>query len=286
MGKYDTSDVKSVQKFLANQKDVFDKINSLLPEDAEVKLDYDAFVDGFFKANEGILKNRDALKQEKLELSKNFEEHKAEIDKKWGSIDENIQELYNEVVKERDALKAVIKDGKVDIDDINKRHASEMQVLENTLREEFKATTNELVATKETLATEVDKFKGKYFDILRTNTLTNELDRIKVNPEDRQLIMQANIGRAEIVENDKGDFEVVFVNGDERVPSSKFWDTWAADSHNQRYILAEDNSGGGASGATNTQPTSVKAKWQKILDDPTTPPHQKIVAMENLKKLD
>ena len=35
---YETSDVKSVQKFLGEVKELADKINGVLPEDAEVSL--------------------------------------------------------------------------------------------------------------------------------------------------------------------------------------------------------------------------------------------------------
>ena len=63
---YETSDVKSVQKFLGEVKELADKINGVLPEDTEVKFDFDDFSEKFYKANDGIIKNRDTLKKEKM----------------------------------------------------------------------------------------------------------------------------------------------------------------------------------------------------------------------------
>jgi len=282
--KYDTGDVKSVQKFLTEIKTKFDAVNALLPEGSDA-MDYDGFVNSFFKANDGILKNRDALKQEKIEITETYDTFKKEQTEKWGSIDENIQTMYNNVVEERDSLKSVMKDGKVDIDEVNEKHASEMKLLETRLGEQFATDTKELTDGAVTLTSERDAFKDNYFDVLKTNTLSSELDRIKVNPEDRQLIMDANVSRATIAQDDEGKFNVVFKNGDEAVNSDKFWDTWASDENHQKYILSGDNNGGGAGGANNTKPASERAKLQAQADDATLPLHKQLLAIEKLGKL-
>lgn len=286
MAKYDTNDVKSVQKFLAGIKEQFEGINALLPEDAKAKLDYDAFTDNFFKANEGILANRDAIKQEKLKLSEEYTAYKEQMTAKWGSIDENIQNMYNEVVKERDELKAAMKDGKVDIDGINAKFAAEKQKLVEDFDKRLKEQTQDLATKAESLEAQSTKFKGLFFEKLKSEALTRELDRIKVNPEDRPLIMQANVGRAEIAEDDKGNHSVLFkTDKGDSVPIDKYWDEWSTAGHNQRYILAEDNSGGGASGAGVTQAISETAKLQKQLNDPTTPLHVKMALTAKLNEM-
>jgi hypothetical protein len=281
MSKYDLADVKSVQKFLLKQKEVYDAVNAQLPEDAK-KLDYDSFTDDFYKANDGILKNRDALKQEKLTLSEEFEAFKANTDEKISSIDEKHKNDYNALVKERDELKTVLKDGNVDIDGINAKHEAAMANLKAEYDGMLTSKTKELTEANEGLTKETTKFKDMFFTKLRKEALSEQLDRVGVNPEDRALIIQANLSRAEIAEDKNGNYKVDFrVDNETTVDGTKFWDSWAAD--NQRYLKASDNSGGGAVGGANAQPADAKAQVIQKLQDPNTPLNEWMRLNDQLK---
>jgi len=266
MSQYDTLDVKSVQKFLVAQKELFDKVNSKLPEDVE-KLNYENFTNAFFKANEGILKNRDALKQEKLAVVEEFEEYKKKSEETRSSIDEKHKVEYNAIVQERDELKATMKNGNVDIDGINAKHLAELNQLKAESEQQIAAKTKELSEANKLLTSNVDRFKGMFFNKLKKETLSEQLERINVNPEDRALIVQANLSRAEIEEDAKGNYKVAFrVDDETTIDGAKFWDSWA--SNNQRYIKASDNTGGGAPGGAGAKPVSAKVKLVEQLKDP------------------
>lgn len=268
--KYDLSDVKSVQNFLVHMKDVADSINAALPEDAKVKFDYDDFSEQFYKANEGILKNRDTIKQEKLNVVEEFNKYKTEVDAQWGKVDKNIVAKYESAVTELASLKETIKtgDGGFDVDKLKAQVELEKAELEKSYNEKLLEETKPLTTQLEQLSSEVGKYKGKYFSKLKKEAVLAELDRIKVNPEDRALILDANLGRAEIAETDGDNFSVVFKNVDGRsVDLSKYWDTWAANEKHQKYILSEDNSGGGSQGSGTINGLSAKDKLlQKLAE--------------------
>jgi hypothetical protein len=284
--KYDTSDVRSLQKFLNNTKELFDKINAKLPEDSTEKLDYDKFEDDFYAANEGLLKNRDALKQEKLSVVEEFDKYKKDTEAKIGSIDEKHKAEYNAIVKERDELKSHMKDGEFDVESMQAKFESEKQALIDEYDKKIQEQTKELKEANEALTGDYNKIKGNHFDLLKKQALSDELDRIKVDPEDRPLIMQANLSRAEIAE-DKDKYKVVFkLDDDTTVDSSKYWDNWAKDAHNQRYILAEDNAGGGAGGNAKANVTDKKAMLREKANDTTLPLHERIKIQDELRKED
>lgn len=267
---YETSDVKSVQKFLGEVKELGDKINSVLPEDAEVKFDFDEFTDKFYKANDGIIKNRDTLKKEKVKLAEEYEGYKSQIEQKWGSIDENLPEQYNKVVEELGSIKAAMKDDKVDLDVIKQQHQSEIERLQKQWEKQLAEKTKELAEQNESLNTKAETFQKLHFNNLKREGLQKELERLNVNPEDRSLIMQANLGRAEISQMENGEYDVFFKNDNgESLPKSDFWNAWASDERNAKYILAEENTGGGASGTTKAKGSSKLEQLQKKFNEAT-----------------
>lgn len=287
MGQYDTKDVKSVQKFLGTIKEKFDAVNAELPEEASNKLDFDEFSEEFFKANDGLIQNRDALKKEKLTLSEKLEETSnslSEMEKKLGSIDENLPEKYNKTIEELNALKDTIKDGSVDLDAIKQRHQSEMERLQEEYDKKMQESISEKEKEVEKFKSTSDTFKDLYFKTLRKDELANELDRINVNPEDRPLIMQANLGRATIEDDGEGNFSVVYKDDKGKLlPGKDFWDSWASNEKNQRYLLAEENTGGGASGLKKSTSISKAEKLAQQLSE-ATDLKEKIRLAEELSK--
>jgi hypothetical protein len=249
MGKYDSmNEVKSVTDFLLEMKGQFDGINASMPEGAS-KIDFGAFQDGFFKANEGILKNRDKLKDEKAGLSTTLSERDARItnlEKLTSSIDKDLPDKYNQAIEELGTLKGSMKDGKLDIDVFNQQKQSEIDKLNelhaSDLIEKLSAKDTELNTYKSSSET----FQGLFSEQLRSGNLMDELKRINVNPEDMTLISQAYLSRAE-VSKDREDKYGVFYKDDKGDLKSgvEFWDKWAVDKHNQKYILADVNTGGG-----------------------------------------
>jgi hypothetical protein len=267
---YETSDVKSVQKFLGEVKELADKINSTLPEDAEVKFDFDDFSEKFYKANDGIIKNRDTLKKEKIKLAEEYESYKSQIEEKWGSIDENLPDQYNKVVEELGSIKAAMKDDKVDLDVIKQQHQSEIERLQKQWEKQLADKTKELVEQNESLNKKAETFQNLHFNNLKREGLQKELERLNVNPEDRSLIMQANLGRAEISQTENGEYDVFFKDDNgQSLPKSDFWNAWASDEHNAKYILAEQNTGGGASGTTKAKGSSKLEQLQKKFNEAT-----------------
>jgi len=267
---YETSDVKSVQKFLGEVKELADKINSILPEDAEVKFDFDDFSEKFYKANDGIIKNRDTLKKEKIKLAEEYESYKSQIEEKWGSIDENLPDQYNKVVEELGSIKAAMKDDKVDLDVIKQQHQSEIERLQKQWEKQLADKTKELVEQNESLNKKAETFQNLHFNNLKREGLQKELERLNVNPEDRSLIMQANLGRAEISQTENGEYDVFFKDDNgQSLPKSDFWNAWASDEHNAKYILAEQNTGGGASGTAKAKGSSKLEQLQKKFNEAT-----------------
>lgn len=267
---YETSDVKSVQKFLGEVKELADKINSTLPEDAEVKFDFDDFSEKFYKANDGIIKNRDTLKKEKIKLAEEYESYKSQIEKKWGSIDENLPDQYNKVVEELGSIKAAMKDDKVDLDVIKQQHQSEIERLQKQWEKQLADKTKELVEQNESLNKKAETFQNLHFNNLKREGLQKELERLNVDPEDRSLIMQANLGRAEISQTENGEYDVFFKDDNgQSLPKSDFWNAWASDEHNAKYILAEQNTGGGASGTAKAKGSSKLEQLQKKFNEAT-----------------
>jgi len=267
---YETSDVKSVQKFLGEVKELADKINSTLPEDAEVKFDFDDFSEKFYKANDGIIKNRDTLKKEKIKLAEEYESYKSQIEEKWGSIDENLPDQYNKVVEELGSIKAAMKDDKVDLDVIKQQHQSEIERLQKQWEKQLADKTKELVEQNESLNKKAETFQNLHFNNLKREGLQKELERLNVNPEDRSLIMQANLGRAEISQTENGEYDVFFKDDNgQSLPKSDFWNAWASDEHNAKYILAEQNTGGGASGTAKAKGSSKLEQLQKKFNEAT-----------------
>lgn len=267
---YETSDVKSVQKFLGEVKELADKINSTLPEDAEVKFDFDDFSEKFYKANDGIIKNRDTLKKEKIKLAEEYESYKSQTEEKWGSIDENLPDQYNKVVEELGSIKAAMKDDKVDLDVIKQQHQSEIERLQKQWEKQLADKTKELAEQNESLNTKAETFQNLHFNNLKREGLQKELERLNVNPEDRSLIMQANLGRAEISQTENGEYDVFFKDDNgQSLPKSDFWNAWASDEHNAKYILAEENTGGGASGTTKAKGSSKLEQLQKKFNEAT-----------------
>jgi len=267
---YETSDVKSVQKFLGEVKELADKINSTLPEDAEVKFDFDDFSEKFYKANDGIIKNRDTLKKEKIKLAEEYESYKSQIEEKWGSIDENLPDQYNKVVEELGSIKAAMKDDKVDLDVIKQQHQSEIERLQKQWEKQLADKTKELAEQNESLNKKAETFQNLHFNNLKREGLQKELERLNVNPEDRSLIMQANLGRAEISQTENGEYDVFFKDDNgQSLPKSDFWNAWASDEHNAKYILAEQNTGGGASGTAKAKGSSKLEQLQKKFNEAT-----------------
>lgn len=267
---YETSDVKSVQKFLGEVKELADKINGVLPEDAEVKFDFDDFSEKFYKANDGIIKNRDTLKKEKIKLAEEYESYKSQIEKKWGSIDENLPDQYNKVVEELGSIKAAMKDDKVDLDVIKQQHQSEIERLQKQWEKQLADKTKELVEQNESLNKKAETFQNLHFNNLKREGLQKELERLNVNPEDRSLIMQANLGRAEISQTENGEYDVFFKDDNgQSLPKSDFWNAWASDERNAKYILAEQNTGGGASGTAKAKGSSKLEQLQKKFNEAT-----------------
>lgn len=180
---YETSDVKSVQKFLGEVKELADKINGVLPEDAEVKFDFDDFSEKFYKANDGIIKNRDTLKKEKIKLAEDFDSFKTQTEEKWGSIDENLPDQYNKVVEELGSIKAAMKDDKVDLDVIKQQHQSEIERLQKQWEKQLADKTKELADQNELLNTKAETFQNLHFNNLKREGLQKELERLNVDPE-------------------------------------------------------------------------------------------------------
>lgn len=267
---YETSDVKSVQKFLGEVKELADKMNGALPEDAGVKFDFDDFSEKFYKANDGIIKNRDTLKKEKIKLAEEYESYKSQTEEKWGSIDENLPDQYNKVVEELGSIKAAMKDDKVDLDVIKQQHQSEIERLQKQWEKQLADKTKELAEQNESLNTKAETFQNLHFNNLKREGLQKELERLNVNPEDRSLIMQANLGRAEISQTENGEYDVFFKDDNgQSLPKSDFWNAWASDEHNAKYILAEENTGGGASGTTKAKGSSKLEQLQKKFNEAT-----------------
>lgn len=270
--EYDLKDVKSVQKFLVQMKDVADNINAELGEDAKVKFDYEDFTEQFYKANEGILKNRDTIKQEKLKVAEDFNAYKTEVETQWGNVDTNIVAKYDAAVSELASLKESIKDsdGGFDIDKLKAQAELEKAELEKSYNEKLLEETKPLTEQLEKLSSDVGRYKGKYFSKLKKEAVENELDRIKVNPEDKALILEANLGRAEIAETEDDNISVVFKDNDgHSVALSKYWDMWASNDKHQKYILSEDNSGGGSQGGTHQGVTAKDKLLQKLTEAKT-----------------
>lgn len=251
MGKYDSmNEVKSVTDFLLGMKGQFDGINASLPEDSS-KVDFGIFQDAFYKANEGILKNRDKLKDEKARLGTDLEERDSRItnlEQLTSSIDMSLPDKYNKAIEELSTLKGSIKDGAVDIDVLNQRKQSEIDDLKAS---HVKALTEALLVKD----TEINSYKGLsetfqglFSNQLKDSELMNQLKRINVNPEDMALISQAYLGRAEVSKDREDKFGVFYKDDKGELKSGvEFWDKWATDAHNQKYILADVNTGGGAS---------------------------------------
>ena len=282
---YETSDVKSVQKFLGEVKELADKINGVLPEDTEVKFDFDDFSEKFYKANDGIIKNRDTLKKEKIKLAEEYESYKSQIEEKWGSIDENLPDQYNKVVEELGSIKAAMKDDKVDLDVIKQQHQSEIERLQKQWEKQLADKTKELADQNELLNTKAETFQNLHFNNLKREGLQKELERLNVNPEDRSLIMQANLGRAEISQTENGEYDVFFKDDNgQSLPKSDFWNAWASDEHNAKYILAEQNTGGGASGTTKAKGSSKLEQLQRQFNE-TTDLKKKIQLSEEMARL-
>lgn len=271
--EYDLSDVKSVQKFLVHMKGVADSVNGALKEDAKVKFDYDEFTEQFYKANEGILKNRNTIKEEKLKVAEDFNKYKTEIEKQWGEVDTNIVKKYESAITELASLKETIKagEGGFDIDKLKAQVELEKTELEKEYNEKLLEETKPLTEQLEQLASEVGKYKGKYFSKLKKEAVENELDRINVNPADRDLVLAANLGRAEIAETDGDGFSVVFKDDEgHSVALSKYWDNWANNAKYQKYILSEDNSGGGSKGGSHQGVTAMDKLIQKLAETHNT----------------
>lgn len=286
--EYDVSDVKSVQSFLIGMKDKIDTVNGKLPEDVE-KLDYDEFTESFFKANEGILKNRDAIKKEKLSLSSKLEETTTKLtdyEGKLSSLDESLPDRYNKAIDELNTLKDSIKDGAVDLDKIKARHEDEKKRLEADFSKKMQDELNAKLSEADSYKKSSETFQGMYFATLRKDSLSEDLERIHVNPEDKALIMQANLSRAEVAEDGEGGY-AVFYKDDKGglVSGQEFWDKWASSDHNQKYILADQNTGGGASGVRKSANISERDKLVKQLQE-TNDLKSRIVLMEKIKKLD
>jgi len=282
---YETSDVKSVQKFLGEVKELADKINGVLPEDTEVKFDFDDFSEKFYKANDGIIKNRDTLKKEKIKLAEDFESFKTQTEEKWGSIDENLPDQYNKVVEELGSIKAAMKDDKVDLDVIKQQHQSEIERLQKQWEKQLADKTKELADQNELLNTKAETFQNLHFNNLKREGLQKELERLNVDPEDRSLIMQANLGRAEISQTENGEYDVFFKDDNgQSLPKSDFWNAWASDEHNAKYILAEQNTGGGASGTTKAKGSSKLEQLQRQFNE-TTDLKKKIQLSEEMARL-
>ena len=282
---YETSDVKSVQKFLGEVKELADKINGVLPEDAEVKFDFDDFSEKFYKANDGIIKNRDTLKKEKIKLAEDFDSFKTQTEEKWGSIDENLPDQYNKVVEELGSIKAAMKDDKVDLDVIKQQHQSEIERLQKQWEKQLADKTKELADQNELLNTKAETFQNLHFNNLKREGLQKELERLNVDPEDRSLIMQANLGRAEISQTENGEYDVFFKDDNgQSLPKSDFWNAWASDEHNAKYILAEQNTGGGASGTTKAKGSSKLEQLQRQFNE-TTDLKKKIQLSEEMARL-
>ena len=282
---YETSDVKSVQKFLGEVKELADKINGVLPEDAEVKFDFDEFSEKFYRANDGIIKNRDTLKKEKIKLAEDFDSFKTQTEEKWGSIDENLPDQYNKVVEELGSIKAAMKDDKVDLDVIKQQHQSEIERLQKQWEKQLADKTKELADQNELLNTKAETFQNLHFNNLKREGLQKELERLNVDPEDRSLIMQANLGRAEISQTENGEYDVFFKDDNgQSLPKSDFWNAWASDEHNAKYILAEQNTGGGASGTTKAKGSSKLEQLQRQFNE-TTDLKKKIQLSEEMARL-
>jgi len=267
MGKLDSmNEVKSVTDFLLGMKGQFDGINASLPEDAS-KVDFGVFTDAFYKANEGILKNRDKLKDEKARLSTDLGERDSRItnlEKLTSSIDTSLPDKYNQAIEELSTLKSSIKDGAVDIDVLNQRKQSEIA----DLKASHETVLADALATKDTELNTYkglsETFQGLFSDQLRSSELMNELKRINVNPEDTTLISQAYLGRAEVSKDREDNYGVFYKNDKGDLQSGvEFWDKWAVDEHNQKYILADVNIGGGAS--SNGKPTPSGGERGKMV---------------------
>jgi hypothetical protein len=287
MANYDVSEVKSVQKFLVDIKSKFDTVNAKL-EDSD-KIDYDAFSDSFYKANEGILKNRDDLKKEKSSLSTKLEEYTnsmGELEKQLSSIDVELPNKYNRAIEELNGLKKTMKEGGFDVDVLKSQHQSEIQKLsdefQKQLSEQLGVKENELNSTK----TVADTFQSLYFSTLKRDGLVEDLDRIKVNPEDKPLIMQAYLGRAEIAQDGDSNYGVVYkTDKGDAISGKEFWDKWASDPQNQKYILAESNTGGGASGLKKSVSLNKRAQLAKELES-AKDLKQRLSIVEQMAKLD
>ena len=288
MGTKDSmNEVKSVTDFLLGMKGQFDGINASLPEDAS-KVDFSAFTDSFYKANEGILKNRDKLKDEKAGLSTTLGERDARItnlEKLTSSIDKDLPDKYNQAIEELSTLKGSMKDGKLDIDVFNQQKQSEIDKLNelhtSDLNEKLSAKDTELDSYRSLSET----FQGLFSAQLVSSELTNDLNRINVNPEDMALISQAYLSRAEVSKDREDNYGVFYKNDKGELQSGvEFWDKWATDEHNQKYILADVNNGGGASFTKAPPSMGERGKMEMSLAE-AMKSHDTKTAMKLMEKL-
>ena len=163
-----------------------------------------------------------------------------------------------------------MKDDKVDLDVIKQQHQSEIERLQKQWEKQLADKTKELAEQNESLNTKAETFQNLHFNNLKREGLQKELERLNVNPEDRSLIMQANLGRAEISQTENGEYDVFFKDDNgQSLPKSDFWNAWASDEHNAKYILAEENTGGGASGTTKAKGSSKLEQLQKKFNEAT-----------------
>jgi len=114
-----------------------------------------------------------------------------------------------------------------------------------------------------------------------------ELERINVNPEDRPLIQRAYLGRAEVSNEgeDKNKFDVFYKNDKGELQSGvEFWDKWATEESNQKYVLADDNKGGGANPNKRTSVVNSTDKYGKTLteENATLSTKDKLTLMEKM----
>ena len=163
-----------------------------------------------------------------------------------------------------------MKDDKVDLDVIKQQHQSEIERLQKQWEKQLADKTKELADQNELLNTKAETFQNLHFNNLKREGLQKELERLNVNPEDRSLIMQANLGRAEISQTENGEYDVFFKDDNgQSLPKSDFWNAWASDEHNAKYILAEQNTGGGASGTTKAKGSSKLEQLQRQFNETT-----------------
>lgn len=276
---YDTSEVKSVQAFLNETKKQMEDINQKLPE-GEKGLNFDVFQEKFFQANEGLLKNRDTLKEEKAKWKTEYDS----LNEKFSSIDPELPNKYNDLLKEHESLKGSMQDGNADVASIEKRFRSDMEKREALLQKKYEEEMNKIKEEAESYKKQADTFSEMHKNTLKREGLKNELKRISVRPEDEALIMQANLSRAKVVDDDSGSMKLVFVDDEgHELPSEMYWDNWASKSENQRYILAAQHTGGGAAGGSATPSTKQQQLLEAFNNAKSLP--ERMRYMQELEKL-